>query len=30
VQRRFTKLSGNMPDVGGIMPALPDSSVCNA
>ena len=30
VQRCSTKLSGNMPDVAGIMPALPDPSVCNA
>ena len=29
-QRWATKLSGNMPDIAGIMPALPDSSVCNA
>ena len=30
VQRSATKLSGNMPDVAGIMPALPDPSVCRA
>lgn len=30
VQRWSTKLSGNMPDIAGIMPALPDPSVCNA
>jgi hypothetical protein len=30
VQSCVTKRSGNMPDVAGIMPALPDPSVCNA
>lgn len=29
VQRCFIKLSGNMPDVAGFLPALPDPSVCN-
>ena len=29
VQCCFIKLSGKMPDVAGIMPALPDPSVCN-
>jgi hypothetical protein len=28
--RSSTKPSGNMPDVAGMMPALPDPSVCNA
>jgi hypothetical protein len=30
MQRCSTTLSGNMPDVAGIMPALTDPSVCNA
>ena len=30
VQPCFTQLFGNMPDVAGIMPALPDPSVCYA
>jgi hypothetical protein len=30
MQRCFTKVSGNMPDIAGIMPALPDPLVCNA